>query len=109
MTAKKSVCKMKYLITESQYNKAIDRFITHHLEPHEEKPLGYGDVMWLKNRKIVAETSTPLSFYVTYDIWNSISSMFSLSFKETVSVIETWLEKHYPNMSGLIPNIAPYR
>ena len=28
---------MKYTITESQYNKAIDKFITYQLEPHEKK------------------------------------------------------------------------
>ena len=28
---------MKYIITESQYNKTIDKFITYQFEPHEEK------------------------------------------------------------------------
>ena len=27
---------MKYIITESQYNNTIDKFITYYLEPHEE-------------------------------------------------------------------------
>jgi hypothetical protein len=72
---------MKYIITESQYNKAIDKFITYHLEPHEEK----------------TSKKYPDSIF-----WTNISIMFSLEYKETQEVIKYWLEEHY-NLGSLTP------
>lgn len=89
---------MKYLITESQYNKVIDRFITYQFEPHDVKTLkksDLGSIFWVKDGEVVAEITSSGRFWVRFDIWNFISNMFSLEHDETESVIKKWLEEHY--------------
>jgi uncharacterized membrane protein len=100
---------MKYIITESQYNKVIDKFITYHLEPHEEKTSKkYPDsIFWTKNGRIIVEIENSEYFWVIDDIWTNISSMFSLEYKETQEVIKYWLEEHY-NLGSLTPFLGYY-
>lgn len=93
---------MKYLITESQYNKAIDRFITYQFEPHKEFTMknDVGSIFWIKDGEAVAEITSSGRFWVRFDIWNFISNMFSLENSEVESVIRKWLEEHY-KLGGL--------
>ena len=101
---------MKYLITESQYNKAIDKFITYKFEPHEEKttPKHPNSIFWVKDGKVVAEIGKKNSiFWVEVDVWRSISSMFSLGRNETEQLISLWLEEHYSS-EGLTPMLHLY-
>lgn len=92
---------------ESQYNSAIDKFITYQFEPHKEEIyMTSADSLWFKGGKLIVEVDVPKKFIIDQQIWKSISSMFSLSFKETTSVIETWLETHYPNFSNLTPTVS---
>ena len=95
---------MKYIITESQYNKAIDKFITYQFEPHEEKTSNKfpNSIFWVKDGRVIAEIQKSKKFWLRYDIWNIISKMFSLEHNETHSVIKEWLEKHY-ELGGLTP------
>lgn len=97
---------MKYTITESQYNKIIDKFITSQFEPHEVKTSKqFAVVLWVKDDKSVLEIEKMLGYddlWVSHEIWDLISDMFSLNFKETQEVIRKWMEEHY-NMGGLIP------
>ena len=96
---------MKYLITESQYDKIIDKFITIKLGPLEEKISEEypHSVFWIKNGKVVAEIEKSKYFWVDKSIWEYISDMFSLEYyDETKSIIKHWLENHY-NLGGLIP------
>jgi uncharacterized membrane protein len=90
---------MKYIITESQYNKTIDKFITYQLEPHEEMTSKeYPDsIFWVKGGEIIVEIEDGDSryFYIKVDIWETISIMFSLEYKETQEAIKEWLEEHY--------------
>jgi uncharacterized membrane protein len=88
---------MKYLITESQYNNSIDKFITYIFEPHEEKRTKkYPDsIFWIKDGEVIVEIKNSEYFYVNYKIWRSISSMLSLEYYETQQVIKDWLEEHY--------------
>ena len=98
---------MKYIITESQYNKAIDRFISYQFEPHEEKTSKkYSDsIFWTKNGRIIVEIENSEYFWVINEIWTNISSMFSLEYEETQEVIKYWLEEHY-NLGSLTPNAS---
>ena len=95
---------MKYLITEQQYNKAIDKYITYLLEPHEENKQYPNFIYWIKDGKFIAilETKKQGIFFLLYDIWESISDMFSLDYHETQSVIKIWLEEHH-NLGRLTP------
>ena len=92
---------MKYIITESQYNKAIDKFITKQFEGFEEVRIPrYGLVLWVRDGKIIAEILNVGDrgdyFFVDKDIFNSIEDMFGLNdFKEVKLTIENWLENHY--------------
>jgi uncharacterized membrane protein len=88
---------MKYIITESQYNNSIDKFITYIFEPHEEKRTKKypKSVFWVKDGEVIVEIEKPKYFYVNYKIWRSISSMLSLEYSETQQVIKDWLEEHY--------------
>ena len=95
---------MKYIITESQYNNTIDKFITYIFEPHEEiRTKKFPDsIFWVKDGAVIAEILQSKYFYVSYQIWRSISVMFSLENDETQQVIKDWLEEHY-KLGGLKP------
>jgi hypothetical protein len=97
---------MKYIITESQYNKAIDSFITKQFEGFEEVRIPrYGLLLWVKDGKIIAEILNVGDrgdyFFVDRDIWNSIDDMFDIdNYKVIMLNVEHWLEKHH-NISNV--------
>ena len=96
---------MKYIITESQYNKTIDKFISFQFEPHEEKRTKNkaNSIFWVNDGEVIAEMNEYTNrFLVEPQIWDTISSMFSLEFDETQKVIKDWLEEHY-KLGGLTP------
>ena len=97
---------MKYIITESQHNKIIDKFITYQFEPHEvKKSSEYPDsIFWVKDGEIIAEINNPKYFLVESQIWKVIRNMFSLEYSETQQVIRDWLEEHY-KLGGLTPQL----
>ena len=88
---------MKYIITESQYGKTIDNFITNQLEPHKEKRTKKHSesIFWVKNGEVIAEILNSKYFWVNDQIWKNINVMFSLEYDETQQVIKEWLEEHY--------------
>ena len=95
---------MKYIITESQYDNTIDKFITYQLEPHEEKRTKKypKSVFWVKDGEIIVEIRKSGYFWVSPQIWNNISNMLSLEYDKTQQVIKDWLEEHY-KLGGLTP------
>jgi hypothetical protein len=96
---------MKVIITESQYNRIIDQFITYMFEPHEEMTYkNYPDyIYWIKSGEVIAEIQKSNNFFWLDDYtWKKISDMFGLDYGGTHSVISTWLEQHY-NLGELIP------
>ncbi len=88
---------MKYIITESQYDNTIDKFITYQFEPHEEiRTKKFPDsIFWVKDGKVIVEIEKTNFFWVSNQIWRSISLMFSLKNDETQQVVKDWLEEHY--------------
>jgi predicted choloylglycine hydrolase len=101
---------MKYIITESQYNNTIDKFITYYLEPHEEiRTKKFPDsIFWVKDGEVISEIENSEYFWVSPRIWEYISSMFSLEYSETQQVIKDWLEEHY-KLGGLTPEFEWFR
>jgi hypothetical protein len=101
---------MKYIITESQYNKAIDKFITKQFEGFEEVRIPrYGLLLWVKDGKIIAEIlnvgDRGAYFFVDRDIWESITDMFGIDdYKEIRLNVENWLENHHN-----LPNLTAWR
>lgn len=99
---------MKILITESQYNKAIDKYLTYLFEPHEVKiseKYPYS-VFWVKDGKVIAEIENSKKFFwVRYSIWDEISSMFSFHYNEIPKVIKPWLKEHY-GLGSLTPRLV---
>ena len=96
---------MKYIITESQYNKTIDKFITYQFEPHEVKksPKYPDSIFWVKDGEVIAEIDKNSGyFWIDYQIWDTISSMFSMEYNEIQRVMKDWLEEHY-KLGGLTP------
>ena len=95
---------MKYLIKESQYNNAIDKFISHQFEPHKEiRTKKYPEsIFWIKDGEVIAEIKELAFFWVSHQIWKNINVMFSLEYDETQQVIKEWLEEHY-GLGGLTP------
>ena len=95
---------MKVIITESQYNRAIDRFITYLLEPHEERTSEkYPEsLFWVKGGEVIVEIENSAYFWLRRMIWDRISEMFGLDYAGTQSVIKVWLEQHY-NLGELTP------
>ena len=100
---------MKVIITESQYNRAIDRFITYLLEPHEERTSEKypGSIFWIKGGEVIVEIEKSKYFWLDYYIWIRISEMFGLDYDETQSVVRVWLEQHY-NLGGVTPQQGFY-
>jgi hypothetical protein len=97
---------MKIIITEQQYSKAIDKFLTYQFEPHEEKRFeNHPDaIYWLKNGEAVATIQNYGEFSVKREIWENISILFSFDDDEVEYHIKEWLEKHY-KLGGLNPSI----
>jgi hypothetical protein len=97
---------MKYIITESQYDKMIDRFISSQFEPHNEKttPKYSNSIFWIKNGEVIAEIIDSEYFWVKENVWDIISNMPSLKENETRQSISLWLEEHY-NLGELTPKI----
>ena len=102
---------MKYIITESQYNKMIDRFISSRFEGFDVKktPKYPDSIFWDKDGVIIAEIENSSFFIIKREIWNIISKMFSLSQEETKLALQNWLEKHY-QLGKLLPQwiAAPF-
>lgn len=98
---------MKYIITESQYDNTIDKFITYQFEPHEEiRTKKFPDsIFWVKDGEVISEIENSEYFWVSPQIWRSISLMFSLEYDETQQVIKDWLEEHY-KLGELTPRFA---
>ena len=92
---------MKYVIKESQYGNIIDKFISHQFEPHKEKRTAES-IFWVKDGEVIAEILNSKYFWVSYQIWKNIMSMFSLEYDETQQVIKEWLKEHY-KLGGLTP------
>jgi hypothetical protein len=93
---------MKVIITEQQYNNAIDNYITFKLEPHEDrKAKKYSDsIFWVKNDQIVAQVFSSWKnrggvFYVWSPIWTQVGTMFSLEHNELRNVFKEWYRIHY--------------
>ena len=102
---------MKYIITESQHNKIIDKFITYQFEPHEvKKSSEYPDsIFWVKDGEVIVEIYKRRDdFWVRSEIWKVIRNMFSLEYSETQQVIRDWLEEHY-KLGGLTPQMTEKR
>ena len=101
---------MKYIITESQYNNTIDKFMTYLFEPHEEKRTKKypKSVFWVKDGEVIVEIQKSGYFWVSPQIWNNITLMFSLEYDETQQVIKDWLEEHY-KLGGLTPRLQPFQ
>ena len=95
---------MKVIISESQYNRLIDNFITFLIEPHEVKTTKKypNSIFWVKDGEVIAQIISSEDFWLHYKIWDDISDQFGLEYDETQSVIKTWLEQHY-NLGGLTP------
>ena len=105
------IINMKYIITESQYNKMIDRFISSRFEGFDVKktPKYPDSIFWDKDGVIIAEIENSSFFIIKREIWNIISKMFSLSHEETKLALQNWLEKHY-QLGKLLPQwiAAPF-
>lgn len=99
---------MKIILTESQHNKVIDKYITFKLEPHEvkyseQKP---NSIFWFKNGEVIANVDKRRNlFWLKEEIWRSITKLFSLDGIETSHFIKKWLDAHY-GAEELSPRIA---
>lgn len=97
---------MKYIITESQYNRVIDKFLTRKFEPHEEKTSKEypNSIFWVKDGKVILEIENSNKIWVLGSIWDLASDLFELDYDETKLVINHWLEEHY-ELGGLTTRI----
>jgi hypothetical protein len=88
---------MKYIITESQYNKAIGKFISRKFNGVKVTKLFGKDsiIFWSIDNKIIAQINNRNDFVISPNIFNEIKDMFNLEDKETESVISEWLVNHY--------------
>ena len=89
------------------YNKAIDFYINHLLDPHEVKTHKEypNSIFWVKDGNIIVEIKYSKYFWLRKDIWVDISRMFELDYNGTQSAIKDWLEQHH-NLGELTPNAS---
>ena len=95
---------MKVIISESQYNRLVDSFITFLIEPHEAKiiPKYPNSIYWVKDGEVIVEIANHKYFWLHYRIWKQISDQFGLGYGDIQLVIKVWLEQHY-GLGGLTP------
>lgn len=88
---------MKIIITESQYNRAIDSYISYLLEPHEvQVSMRFSkDIFWVQNGKIIAQIENSDYLWLREEIWYSISRMFDFEELELLSAIKSWFKINY--------------
>jgi hypothetical protein len=89
---------MKYIITEEQHNKIIDKFITFQFEPHEvEESEKYpGAFYWRKNGELILAGDTNRNnFWISPLIWETINTMFDMEGDDAGHAIIQWLDNHY--------------
>lgn len=89
---------MKVIITEIQYGRAIDSYISDFLEPYQVKISKSlpNHIFWVKDGKVIVGIDKDEEmFYLDHKIWGDITNIFDISYDETRYVIKIWLEKHY--------------
>ena len=89
---------MKYIITEEQHNKIVDKFITFQFEPHEvDNSKKYPDnFFWTKNGEvIVAGKAESNTFWISPVIWETINTMFDMEGDDAAQAIVKWFDDHY--------------
>ena len=89
---------MKYIITEQQHNKIIDKFISFQFEPHDvEKSKGDSNIFsWEKNgEKILYGNKKNKLFWIHPQVLDTLTSMFNMDGDETAQAIIKWLDDHY--------------
>lgn len=97
---------MKYLITESQRDRTIDRFISNKMNDLDKMVSKDGhSVIWVNSlNKIRLELKSSNILLVYYQIWVAISRTFSLDDDKTKDVIKKWVEEHF-KLTGINPQI----
>lgn len=103
---------MKYIITESQRDRTIDRFISNKMNDLDKMVSKDGhSFIWVnKFDKIRLELKSSNILLVYYRIWTAISRTFSLDDDKTKEVIKNWVEEHF-KLTGINPQIklAPWK
>ena len=96
---------MNIIVSESQYNKVIDRFITSLLKPDKIWEDMHTDTFyWVKNDHIIGYYKKNSAF-INFEnrLWWSIKNLFDLSHIETQYYLRQWLQNHY-NLEKLVPS-----
>ena len=89
---------MKYIITEQQHNKIIDKFITFQFEPHEvEESEKYpGTFFWTKNGELILAGDTKKNnLWISPLTWETINTMFDMEGDAAAQAIVKWFDDHY--------------
>ena len=90
---------MKYIITESQKNRAIIKWLNLEygdLTPYETEE--YPDyIFFMKDRKVVFNYNKKNGYvYISYDkIWSFLKNFFGLEYEEIQGLTKKWVEEHY--------------
>jgi hypothetical protein len=85
---------MKILITETQFDKIIDRYITMIFSPYKVITNSTGS-FFLKNGVIVAQLSLEDNVFIDFDIWNNIKRFISTLNIDMANIyVRLWISKH---------------
>ena len=87
---------MKYIITDKQIKRAEFKYLNYLFEDmYEASSKKYPDRrFWKIDDKVVLELRISGELWISYSIWDNISSMFSLKYGETQQLIKEWVEEH---------------
>ncbi len=90
---------MKYIITESQMDRAVIKWLNLEygdLEPFEIEKNPYY-IFFMKDGEVVFDYNKKNGYVgISYDnIWSFLSSFFGLEYKEIQDITKEWVEEHY--------------
>ena len=86
---------MKIIITETQFDKIIDRYITMVFSPYKVITNLTGSFI-LKNGVIVAQLSLENNVFIDFDIWNNIKQfIYTLNIDMVNPYMRLWISKHF--------------
>jgi hypothetical protein len=90
---------MKYIITESQKNRGIIKYLNSEygdLEPYKTKKYS-NHIFFIKDGEVIFDYNKENGYVcISYDkIWLFLESFFGLKNEEIRELTKTWVEEHY--------------
>jgi hypothetical protein len=87
---------MKYIITESKLDRAIDAYLTIMFDELKEIKTQHGNIKWVNNfgNSIIYLDMLDYSLRIDEDIWDDITEFFKINNNDAATYVRKWIEEH---------------